>query len=122
MNGVAVKKGDIKGAAITLGGSENGDGVQKVLDASGNTVVQINADGILVQGTSSKTSNLTYTYGNTKVRFQGDIIIGSYNGSRRFIIQCGETGGAGFDGNMNIEGDLFVEGNIRYTGNLIKTS
>lgn len=40
----------IKGGTLTLGGSGNGNGVCRVLDAAGNTVVTLNNDGCIING------------------------------------------------------------------------
>lgn len=112
----------IKGGTLTLGGNGNGNGVCRVLDAGGNEVVKINADGICIQSLNNVAKNLVYKYGSTEIRFQGENIAGYYNGSRRFIIQCGSIGAAAFDGNTDVSGTLYVDGNIVYTGNLVKSN
>lgn len=40
----------IKGGTLILGGSDNGNGVAKVLDASGNEIVRLDKDGVYAKG------------------------------------------------------------------------
>lgn len=50
LNGINVKKGDIKGTTITLGGQNNIDGLLKLLDALGNEIVRLDKDGVYAKG------------------------------------------------------------------------
>ena len=45
-SGIDVKKGSIKGADITLGGTDNTNGTMKILDASGNVVASADRQGM----------------------------------------------------------------------------
>lgn len=108
----------IKGGSLNLGGVENGNGVCVVLDANGAAIVTINKDGIVVNGQNASTSNIVYNYGKSKLQFNGENISGYYNGSRRFIIQATEDGGAAFDGHLECAGNMYVQGNLIVDGTI----
>lgn len=48
VNGIDVKKGAVKGVTVTVGGSDNDDGVIYVKNSDGTTVIIINCNGINV--------------------------------------------------------------------------
>lgn len=50
LNGINVKKGDIKGTTITLGGENNIDGLLKLINSLGEEIVRLDKDGIYAKG------------------------------------------------------------------------
>lgn len=97
----------IKGGTLTLGGSENGNGVCVVKDANGNDIVTINMDGVSVKKGDIKGASITLggsgnadgvqkvldASGNTVVQINANGILVQNNSSvsKNFTYKYGDT-------------------------------
>nr|DAM46739.1 MAG TPA: tail protein [Caudoviricetes sp.] len=105
----------IKGGTLTLGGSGNGNGVCRVLDANGNEATLLNATGIHLKSSAAAYKSLEYIYQEiAQLLISGDAITGYYNGNRRFRIPFGEDGAAVFDGDAQVFGTFSVYGSAYF--------
>lgn len=78
----------IKGGTLELGGADNGNGVARVMDASGNEIVRLDKDGVYAKGryvcaNSDGSQTATLSEGNLKFK----------TSNYEVVIRAGATGG-----------------------------
>ena len=77
-DGVDVLKGSIRGASLTVGGTDNADGLITVLDENGNTVATLGKDGLTVVKGDISGTTITSSDGQKWIRISsGGITMGS---------------------------------------------
>ena len=97
-DGVDVKKGSIRGAGVTIGGTDDAAGTLTVLDAEGNIVATMTKDGVDVKKGSISGASITSENGTQWVKISaGSIMVGhesTVTGKINFV-----KGGLEFRGN-----------------------
>ena len=74
----------IKGGTLELGGTDNGNGVAKVLDGNGNEIVRLDKDGVFAKGKyicSNADGSRTATLTNGTLDFKVENFVAHINGS-----------------------------------------
>ena len=115
----SIDGGNIYGGTLTLGGNNNGNGVLRVLDASGTQIAAINNDGIALDRGDISIPYSTADYvGTGTVKINGTDafrIEGITSGNRQYTAQLGHTGML----NIRIGDPLIWSGAFGYSGMLI---